>query len=64
MPNGEAANADDKNVWLDSTGARNNATSSSFHRNVTYSRHDIADKFLTWCLTTIVHSLKYTVELI
>jgi hypothetical protein len=41
-----------------------NRTSFSFHRNVTYSRHDIADKFLTWCLTTIAHSLKYNVELI
>ena len=49
------------NLAMRSGGKR---TSSSFHRNVTYFRHDIAEKCLTWCLTTIAHSLKYTVELI
>jgi hypothetical protein len=29
----------------------------SSYRNTTCSRHDIVDKLLAWCLTTITHSL-------
>jgi hypothetical protein len=29
----------------------------SSYRNTTCSRHDIAEKLLAWCLTTITHSL-------
>ena len=37
--------------------SRTKRTSSSSHWKLTCSRHDIAEKLLNWCLTTITHSL-------